>query len=630
MPRMIRALAIVPLLVFTSLAAAQFGGDQPVTVRTEWSVDQARPGDQRVLAIVFGIERHFHINPDADQLPEQLSFLIPTTVEVDTGDAPVTIGPVQFPLPHTVEVNYTGEPSPLPVFEDGAVFYLPVIVDDAAPPGDVTLRLTVNYQACDAMVCLPPHTVEREVTLTVVSPDAAVATTIQDEAMFADFDASIFSQLQSGKSLPQNVSFDMFGLSFSLDAATSLGLLLLLLAAMFGGLLLNFTPCVLPVIPIKIMGLSRTAGNRMRCFALGVAMALGVVGFWVALGVLIAAVAGFTATNQLFQYPVFTIGVGAVIAIMAIGMCGLFAVRLPQFVYRVSPKHDTLVGSFGFGIMTAVLSTPCTAPFMGAAAAWAATQAPAITLTTFASIGFGMALPYLVLAAAPHLVEKMPRTGPASELIKQVMGLLMLAAAAYFIGVGLAGILVTPPDPPSRLYWGPVALFIVAAGAWLIYRTVKITPSVAKRGVWGVLGVIAIVGSIYGATQLTAKGPIDWIYYTPDRFEQALADGNIVVMDFTAEWCLNCKALEHAVLQTDVVADILNGPGVVPIKVDLTGNNVVGNEMLRRTGRVAIPLLVIFAPDGSEVFKSDAYTAGQVTVAIAEARGETDRQAAAR
>ncbi len=141
--------------------------------------------------------------------------------------------------------------------------------------------------------------------------------------------------------------------------------------AALGGLLLNLTPCVLPVIPIKVIGLAQVAGDARRCRALGFAMTIGVVAFWVVLGGMMATVAGFTAVNQLFQFPAFTIGVGVFIAIMAIGMCGLFSLRLPQFVYAIGPRHDSLGGSFVFGIMPAVLSTPCTAPFMGAALDWA-------------------------------------------------------------------------------------------------------------------------------------------------------------------------------------------------------------------------------------------------------------------
>jgi thiol:disulfide interchange protein len=145
----------------------------------------------------------------------------------------------------------------------------------------------------------------------------------------------------------------------------------LLLIAGVGGLLINFTPCVLPLIPIKIVGLSQAAGNRSRCLALGVMLSLGVVAFWFGLGLAISSISGFNTANQFFQYPAFTIGVGAIICVMAIGMSGLFTIRLPDWIYRINPSQDSIGGSFLFGIMTAVLSTPCTAPFMGAAAAWA-------------------------------------------------------------------------------------------------------------------------------------------------------------------------------------------------------------------------------------------------------------------
>jgi len=270
--------------------------------------------------------------------------------------------------------------------------------------------------------------------------------------------------------------------------------------------------------------------------------------------------------------------------------------------------------------MTAILSTPCTAPFMGAAAAWAATQEPATTLLTFAAIGLGMALPYLVLSVSPGLVKKMPKTGPASELIKQVMGLFMLAAAAYFIGVGLTAMVTKAPDPPGKTHWWFVMALCAAAGGWMAWRTFRITRVVAKRVVFGGLGVLFVAGSVLGAVRLSAHGPIDWTYYTEDRFQSALDEGRVVVMDFTAEWCLNCKSLEHRVLHSPRVVEALGASDVAAIKVDITGNNPAGKAKLQDAGRLTIPLLVVFAPDGSEVFKSDFYTVDQVLAAVAKAR----------
>jgi len=277
-----------------------------------------------------------------------------------------------------------------------------------------------------------------------------------------------------------------------------------------------------------------------------------------------------------------------------------------------------------------VLSTPCTAPFMGAAAAGAVTQRPGMAMAVFGAIGVGMALPYAVLAAMPKLVDRMPRTGPASELIKQVMGLLMLAAAAFFVGTGLSGWLNEPPGPPSRLYWWAVAAFIAAAGVWLVYRTVRITPRMGRRLGFGALGALIVASGVYVGVRFTERGPIDWVYYTPQRFERALHEEKTVLMEFTAEWCLNCKALEQTVLHNDRVVAALADENVVPMKVDLTGNNALGNAMLREVDRVTIPLLVVFSPRGDEVFKSDAYTVGQVVEAIEKARGQGGARAVAR
>jgi thiol:disulfide interchange protein DsbD len=340
------------------------------------------------------------------------------------------------------------------------------------------------------------------------------------------------------------------------------------------------------------------------------------------LGILIALVSDFTATNQLFQYSFFTILVGTVIGIMALGMFGFFSLRLPQFIYMINPQQKSLQGSFALGILAAVLSTPCTAPFMGAAAAWAATQPPMITLTTFAAIGGGMALPYLLLSAYPNLVNRVPKAGPASELIKQVMGLFMLAAAAYFLGVGISALLNSPPNPPSKIFWWPVMVLVSAGGAWLALRTSQLASGKVTKAIFVGLGLILVAVPIWGAVRLADKGPIDWIHYTPERFEAAISQKKVVMMDFTAEWCLNCKALEEGVLHDRRIVSFLAKTDVVPMKVDITGNNPDGKAKLREVGSLTVPLLVVFSPTGQLVYKSDFYTAEQVLEAINRAQAE--------
>jgi len=605
-------------------------GDSRDRVKVTVKADRHRvlPGADVPIAVVFDIRPGWHIwtddRPRVGELARYADFdgAIHASIRI-TSNSPLVrphAGFLVWPEVHGATADVGDGEQLYAVFEGRAIAYLPLTIAADAAPGETSLSLEIDFQACDDSTCKNPATVVLPIALEILAPGTALEATVID-ADFANFPVDLFGRIRSGEVAPSLIPFDVFGLQFAIDVASRPGFILLLLVAALGGFLLNFTPCVLPVIPLKIMGLSKTAGHPARCFALGASMSLGVILFWVALGAAVASFTGFKAINQLFQLPLFTIGVGLFIVVMAIGMCGLFVVNLPQWVYGFNPRHDTHVGSVGFGVMTAVLSTPCTAPLMGAAAAWAATQNASTTLSVFLAIGAGMALPYLVLSAFPKLVSRMPKTGPASDLIKQVMGGLLIAAGAYFIGAGMSGLLVDAPDPPSRFFWWVVATLATASGLWLAYRTIRISNSLVNRVTFGGLGLAIAALSLYVGVSQTGKGPINWVYYTPERFAQAKAAGQVVVMDFTAEWCLNCKALEAGVLFREHVAALMApGTGVTPIKVDLTGNNEAGNDMLVRSGRRTIPLLIVFAPDGTEVFKSDSYTPGQVVEAIERAR----------
>jgi thiol:disulfide interchange protein DsbD len=606
---LVLSVAVIFVSQFSASGNLNAADEGVVTVTTAWPVDRARAGDSIMLAIVADIKEGFHINADAHQAKPFEDFKpYPTKVTVIDATEGITIGAPHYPQAIPVKVQYAA--GDLMSFEGKTVIYLPIKLEETLKPGKLVIKLEFEYQACAVNYCLFPKTVKIDESLELVETGAPVSK-INDE-LFAGYDAGPPVEPSRG------VDFDLFGWTFSINVASGFGLIMLLLTAALGGMLLNFTPCVLPLIPIKIISLSHVAQDRKQCFMLGLAMFLGVLVFWLALGVMIALVSGFSATNQLFQYPAFTILVGLIIGVMASGMFGFFSMRLPNFIYMINPGQDTLHGSFGLGILAAILSTPCTAPFMGAAAAWASTQTPAITLATFAAIGTGMAFPYLVLSASPTLVEKMPRTGPASELIKQVMGLFMLAAAAYFIGVGLVSLFSTPPAPPSKIYWWPVMFFSIAAGGWLAYRTLQITSKIKVKAVFAGAGMLVIALSAWGAMRLTDQGPVDWVYYTPQRFEAATGNRKIVVMVFTAEWCLNCKALEQGVLKNPKIVKLLAREDIVPMKVDITGNNPAGKAKLREVGNVTIPLLIIFSPNGEQRFKSDFYTVDQVYDAITD------------
>lgn len=632
--------AVVALLMPVAPVLAWVAPDR-VKVSFIADRDSVRPGDQLAVAVVFDIAEHWHIQPNQPKVPPELKGFepIPTTIDVGAIVVGARPGPVQWPKPVTLKTKAFGPELELEFLAGKAVAFVPVIVADDAK-GELTIALTAGYQACDDQVCMMQVDAEGSITL----PIRAEAGSTANADVFAPFDRSVFADMLSGHAAtptsgkiapaaPKPLVISTFGLDLRLDPRSGPGFVGLVLLAFLGGFVLNLTPCVLPVIPLKVMGLSRAGGTRARTLLLGAVMSSGVVAFWLAIGVLIAGVKAIGAVSEIFANPYFGLGIGAFIALMALGMMGLFTIQLPGAVQGYTPKQESVAGSFSFGVMTAVLGTPCFGPFAGAAAGWAATAPIALALTVFGVVGLGMASPYLVLAAKPGLVKKLPKAGPASELVKQVMGLLLLASAAYFVGASLLGLVAEKPYLAGVIHWWFAALFAAAAGGWLLMRTVQITPSIGRRAFFGLLGLVIAGGGAAWAVYQTrvaadttpaaeaaaAKEGV-WSAYTQEAFDAAKSAGKVVVIDFTAAWCLNCKALEAAVLNQPAVQSALKSDGVVALKADLTSRKAPGWKALRDFDEVGIPLLVIVGPGLRDPYKSNAYTVDAVLQAIERAR----------
>lgn len=647
MDRLSAAVRLAAALLALLAAARAHAQPSVVDVSASPAHAQVVPGEQVPIAVVFHHKPGWHINTSAPIVPPEMEGLepIPTTLTATSPEA-VRFWPVQWPPVHQVEVAFTGAPVQYGVYEGRAIAFVPVqIAASAAVGSTLTINLAAAFQACDDSVCLPREDLELTVQLAVIDP-AQASTRPAEGPDFASFDKSVFSRPPLPAVTPGNPGpaasvdpgpvrdFGAFGLSLRFDTSGALGTVLVMLVAVLGGLVLNLTPCVLPVIPIKIMGLAQAAGNPRRCLFLGFMTSLGVICFWSAIGVLIAGLKTIDAVSQLFGNPWFGLGVGAFIAAMSFGMLGAFTLQLPQAVYQYTPRHETGAGSFMFGVMTAILGTPCFGPFAGGAAAWATAQPLATAIGAFTCIGAGMALPYLILSARPSWVNRIPRTGPASELIKQVMGLLLLAAAAYFIGAAILSLVAELPYLRGVIYWWFAAFFTVAGGVWLAFRTVQITRSPARRAIFILAGlVIAFVGAWWAWYQTSVAAaayvPGDstghtegvWRSYNHSAFQSAIADKKTVVIDFTADWCLNCKVIEAAVLNRAEVQAALAQPGVIAFKADLTSRKAEGWKALSDLGERGIPLLAVFGPGTPAPFKSNAYTPAQVLDAISRARG---------
>lgn len=657
---------LLPLFVRAGVGAEAAGGEADseaptVKVTARASRDTVPAGGRLVIAVTLDHKPHWHTWPSADQdvLPKDIAeFAIRAEIRTDLVPGVGELRPIQWPEPSPAKVldpNGGPEPVSVPTYQGKAVAFVPIVLSASAPAGKRTIAVTASYQACDERRCEPPADDEVLVEIEVASGGDAAAREAwlapgdaARAALFAAFKPSRFDSPSTPEPAAADapggdLRLDAFGFGFTIgDTGSATGTALVVLVALLGGFILNLTPCVLPMIPLKIMGLTQAAKSPHQSFMLGLVMCSGVVFFWLVIGGCIAFIQGFDDISTLFQLWWFVLGVGLFIGAMAIGMLGVFTVGLPRWVYLVNPSQDTVRGSFLFGIMTAILATPCIAPFLGTAVAWATRQTPAITLLAFLAVGCGMALPYLILAANPKWVDKVPRSGPASEVVKQVMGLLMLAVAAFFLGSGFLSLAADVPYLWQVLHWWIATVFAGCAALWLAVRTFQLTKSGSKRLLFSIVAIVLVGGISWWSVRLTAlearvhaqevRARLEaektggdtarfWVRYTPAKFDEAMARHDVVVVDFTASWCLTCKALKAAVLSREEVEQALRQPGVTSLLADLSSRHDPGWERLRGLGRKGIPLLAVYGPGMKEPWISDAYSAEQVIDAIRRAKG---------
>jgi thiol:disulfide interchange protein DsbD len=614
--------------------------------------DKVGAGEPTAVAVALQFAKGWHAWPAKVQnvLPANIDeFAVHTSAELKDRPAWVAaVGAVQWPTPRPGEVadiDNPGKTVTVPLYQDRALLFIPLLIAKDAPTGPVSLTITVGYQICDETQCLAPEETDVSVSFEIVAAGAGSAPATAGD--FAAFDVTAADTLKPDAAPPKvnhavppaersSDGSTFFGFSLAKLAGPG-GFVLLALFGMLGGFFLNLTPCVLPVIPIKVLTLTKYAGSPGRSLVLGIWMSLGVIAFWLALGIPAAFVTAFADPSRLFGIWWLTAGIGLLIGAMGVGMLGVFSLNLPQAVYMVNPEAESAFGSFLFGVMTSVLGLPCFGFVAGALLGATPTFGAIGTIVVFGSIGVGMALPYFVLAARPSLLKSLPKTGPGSALVKQVMGLLLLAAACYFVGSGLVALVQDYPYLAKRLHWWAAAIFATVAGLWLIIRTFAITKRPGPRIAFTLLALLFAAGGIGAAWDETRQAKhnheqlqaaIDkagdtgalvtgtWIDYSEPLVKRALAEKKTVVMDFTAEWCLNCKALKAAVLSVAPVKPFMESNGVVMVRVDLTSTRAPGWDKLRSFGQTGIPLLVIQGPGLKEPWMSNAYTPDQVLRAL--------------
>ncbi|WP_233416710.1 protein-disulfide reductase DsbD family protein [Halovulum marinum] len=369
--------------------------------------------------------------------------------------------------------------------------------------------------------------------------------------------------------------------------------------AFLGGLILNVMPCVLPVLSIKLSSAVKSGGLSPARVRTGFAVsALGVLAFmWVLAAATIAA-RGFGLTvgwGLQFQNPVFLAVMLVVLVIFSANLLGLFEIALPSSWQNRLARAGGGAGyggDFATGAFAAILATPCSAPFLGTAIAFALAGRAIDIAVIFTALGIGLSLPYLVVAVFPQLVRRLPRPGRWMIVLKIVLGMALAGTAAWLFWVlgGVAG--------QNAALW--VGLASLGAVALLSLRRI---PGVARVPGAAILAAAALV--MAGSLSETDRSPTtiatDWIKFDRSEIARLVSTGQVVFVDVTADWCLTCKANKALVLDREPVASRLREPGIVAMQADWTRPDESISRYLESFGRYAIPFNAVYgpaAPDG--------------------------------
>lgn len=432
------------------------------------------------------------------------------------------------------------------------------VADDARP---FTLR--VESQGCaDAGLCYPPH-------VDYVNVDPANQT------------ASIAA------APPANAPANNPG-GAPAEAATA-WLPYILLLALLGGIILNLMPCVFPVLSIKVMSLARA--DRQRLPLHGWAYTGGIVVSFVAFaGVLLAARAGGEAIGWGFQLqsPLLIAALVYLFFILGLSLSGLLTIGTRWMgVGQKLTQSGGLSGSFFTGVLAAVVASPCTAPFMGAALGFALTQPTLISLSVFVALGLGMALPLLALCYLPALVNHLPRPGPWMDSLKQ-----FLAFPLYLTAIWLIWVLGRQAGPNAVAAVGVGAVAIAFAG-WLLTRQPRSTPArYSQKALVALAWVTAL--ALPWQTLNAPREDSRWEPYSAARLDTLRREGTPVFVNLTADWCLTCLANERVTLDTEEVERAFDTYGIATLKGDWTHRDPEITQLLEDYNRSGVPLYLWF------------------------------------
>jgi len=383
-----------------------------------------------------------------------------------------------------------------------------------------------------------------------------------------------------------------------LEERREYSLLTAVLFALLAGLALNLTPCIFPMLSVRVLSFAESSRESWRSAVIRSAVfSLGIVAVFLLLAGL-AAFAGFSWGQQ-FQNPGMMVGIIAIVFLFSLGMFNFYTISVPSIGGGGKSGKPSFAGDFLKGAAATVMATPCGGPFLGALLAWALLQTPVTIFVLFATMGVGMAFPYVLLASSKRLMSLLPKPGRWIEDLKHFMGFLLLAFAVN---------MMRSLDPRLTVTAVGICLSILIAAS-VNKRFAQFGMSAARRSVVALISLAVLAAGvavsvvylrvdvqIFNEDQPSVGGPY-WVLFSARALEAAHEEKRNVIVNFTASWCTNCKLNKAAALNTAAAKQLYREKNILLLTADITNHNPEAQELLHHLGSRSVPFLAIFPGD---------------------------------
>lgn len=393
------------------------------------------------------------------------------------------------------------------------------------------------------------------------------------------------------------------------------------LAALTGGFILNFMPCVLPVIGLKVMSFMEQGGNsRGRVVGLNLAYVGGILAVMLALALLTVGAKLFSDNafgwGEQFTVLEFKVALACLVFAMALSFLGVWEIPIPGFATTSKSgelmEKEGPLGAFLKGILTTILATPCSGPLLGSLFGLSLVLSPISVIMLYLLVGIGMGSPFLVLCIWPGFMKFLPKPGAWMETLKQALAFPLLFTVVFFVAS------ITNEYRIATL----ILLMVVWFACWLIGRVPAYAERSKIRTAWisslAVIGLGAVISFAYfGPTDSELK----WVPYNETELAKFRSEGKTIMLDFTANWCLTCQVNTRVAIDKESVAELVAENDVVPMLADWTDRSDEIRDKLEELQSNSIPLLVIYPPDPSAkpILLRDLITESQVLEALEQA-----------